>query len=123
MPERSIAWVPVEGMSGSERFCYGYLEVLAAKECRRLVEQALHAAAVGGEEGAGGEGRGEGAGGGGRGLLHSAAVGAVAAAAGSGGAGGGGGGREGGGVVPQRVLTREEQAQVLTQAIQHGGEG
>ncbi|KAM3572300.1 hypothetical protein VYU27_005687 [Nannochloropsis oceanica] len=125
MPERSVTWVPVEGMSGSERFCYGYLEVLAAEECRRLVEQALHAAAVGGGEeagGVGGEGGGTEGGGAGeeRGLLHSAVVGAVAAAAAdSGGAGGG----EGGGAVSQRVLTREEQAQVLAQAIQHGGEG
>lgn len=39
LPARTIAWVPVERLSASEKFVYSYLEVLAAKECARLVEQ------------------------------------------------------------------------------------
>lgn len=146
MPTRTITWQPVEGSSVSEQFCYAYLEVLAAKECIRLVEQTLTAAtfqatsAEGeGERGAGGEREGGGGAreddqhrrsGRGRGGRRRGGRGRA------GGDGGGiaargdppGGGRGRGGVAAPpprtpRVLTREEQRRVLSRAMEraHGG--
>ena len=110
MPQRTISWMPVDALTPSERFCYAYLEVLASKECTRLVEQALMAAAASA-------------------AAADAAAAAAAAAAATANeeaeeeGGGGGATTANSAASPQRVLTREEQDRVLKRAMEWRGGG
>jgi hypothetical protein len=36
IPQRTIVWHPVNALSESEMYCYAYIEIHAARECRRL---------------------------------------------------------------------------------------